>query len=118
MERVSKRFLLHNLREENIKESDFDQLKQDVQTSKVEMINDAQRLNENITRYAQLLHKGLELIGSYFINEYKNNLESVRKFEYFKSCESDPLFQQADIKTRKYSRSLSSRSTVLDFYKN
>ena len=40
MERVIKRFLLHNNREnEDVRESDFDELKQDVQMVRFEMLN-------------------------------------------------------------------------------
>ena len=89
MERVAKRFLLHSKREtEEVKESDFDELKQDVQMVRAEMLNDMRIAKENLLRYTTLLHKGLSVLGECF---FKNEPDSgiVSKFRKFRSFETN-----------------------------
>lgn len=88
MERVAKRFLLHNNREnEEVKESDFDELKQDVQMARFEMLSDMRRSRENIIRYSSILHKGISLIGERFFNNEEIQSEFIKKYKQFKTSE-------------------------------
>jgi hypothetical protein len=89
MERIAKRFLLHNHREkEEVKESDFDELKQEVQMVRFEMGNDLIVIKENLARYAYLLHTGMSLLGDYFLKKNQNfNEEIASSFENFRSKE-------------------------------
>ena len=57
MARVVKRFLLHNNREnEEIRESDFDELKQDVQTVRYEILTDLSLVKSDANDFAQMMH--------------------------------------------------------------
>ena len=89
MERVAKRFLLHNHREtEEVKESDFDELKQEVQMVRFEMGNDLLMIKENLARYAFMLHRGVSLLGDYFLKKEQNYNENiVNNFQRFRSHE-------------------------------
>ena len=65
MERVAKRFLLHNNRESmKVTENDFDELKEDVLMVKYDMMNDLKKVRENMTRYASIVHSGITLLGN------------------------------------------------------
>lgn len=64
MQRVVKRFLLHNSREDDeAKESDFDEFKQDVQIARIEMLSDLKRSRESTLKYIMILHTGISMIG-------------------------------------------------------
>lgn len=64
MQRVVKRFLLHNSREDDeAKESDFDEFKQDVQIARIEMLSDMKRSRENMLKYMMIVHTGISLLG-------------------------------------------------------
>ena len=85
--RVVKRFLLHNNREiEEIKESDFDELKQDVQTVRFELINDLDFLRGNANEFASMVHNGLVTLSEYLVNLNQNyDMEqALKEFQLFK----------------------------------
>ncbi len=89
MSRISKRFLLHNNREEEkIIESGLDDIKQSVQSVRYELMNDLSLFNENLKRYSRILHTGLSLIGEYFVKEYQTNDVDITRFEKFRSHDS------------------------------
>ena len=86
-QRVSKRFLLHNNREnEDVKESDFDELKQDLQMARFEMLSDVRRIRESMMSYGLMLHKGLSSVGR-FLNQNYQNVEKFNKLKKFMSYE-------------------------------
>ena len=86
-DRVSKRFLLHNNREnEEVKESDFDELKQDLQMARFEMLGDVRRIRENMLSYGLMLHKGLASVGRYLNQNYHSN-DKFTKLKKFISYE-------------------------------
>ena len=90
MERIAKRFLLHNHREkEEVKESDFDELKQEVQMVRFEMGNELLLIKDNLARYANMLHTGMSLLGEYFIIKKNQNFneEIANNFQKFRSNE-------------------------------
>lgn len=64
MQRVVKRFLLHNSREDDeAKESDFDEFKQDVQIARIEMLSDLKRSREAMLKYVMIIHTGISMLG-------------------------------------------------------
>jgi hypothetical protein len=88
MERVARRFLLHNSREkEEVKESDFDELKQDLQMVRFELTNDINKFRENLTQCTAMIHKGLSLLGEFFL---QNDLcsEISQRFKSFRAQDS------------------------------
>lgn len=100
MARVAKRFLLHNSREtEDIKESDFDELKMEFQVVKMDMLNDMRGAKENLIRYSNILYKGISLLGEYFsrVNSTKNadadyKLKLYRGYEDMFQTDIDDLY--------------------------
>jgi len=83
MARVVKRFLLHNNREnEEIKESDFDELKQDVQTVRFEILNDLNNVKGNTTEFAHMVHTGIASLCDSLV-KYNQNYEMEQKFKEF-----------------------------------
>lgn len=64
MQRIVKRFLLHKQREtDEVGEADFDELKQDLQMVRYEMLNDLKRYREENNRNISLIHSGIVLLG-------------------------------------------------------
>lgn len=71
MQRVVKRFLLHNSREDDeAKESDFDEFKQDVQIARIEMLSDLKRSRENMLKYIMVIHMGISILGDLAFNTF------------------------------------------------
>ena len=66
MQRIVKRFLLHKQREtDEVGETDFDELKQDLQMVRYEMSNDLKRYREENYRLISHIHNGILLLGEY-----------------------------------------------------
>ncbi|CAF1291792.1 unnamed protein product [Adineta steineri] len=65
MDRVIKRFLLHKQREEQeeIREGDFEELKQDVQMLRFELLNRLDSTREDLYKNSHLLNEGVLLVG-------------------------------------------------------
>ncbi|CAF3440747.1 unnamed protein product [Rotaria socialis] len=65
MERVIKRFLLHKQREEQdeIREGDFEELKQDIQMLRFEMMNRLDETRDDLARNSLLLNEGVLVVG-------------------------------------------------------
>ena len=83
MERVAKRFLLHNSRErEDVKESDFDELKQDMQMVRYELVSDVNTFAKNILNYTAMLHRGISLLGEHFFQK-DSNCETSDRYKLF-----------------------------------
>jgi hypothetical protein len=86
MKRVTKRLLLHNSREnEDIKESDLDELKQHFHALKLDVFNDIKRMKENIIQYSSVLFKGLTLLGDCFNRERSQELDLDLRYRKFRS---------------------------------
>lgn len=101
--RVTKRFLLHNSREnEDIKESDFDELKMEFQAVKADMLNDMLGAKENLIRYSNTLYKGINLVSDFLFKQSiqnskpkkseKSTEEIESKMTVFRSCAN--MFQK------------------------
>ena len=65
MERVIKRFLLHKQREEQdeIREGDFEELKQDIQMLRFEMMNRLDETRDDLAKSSRLLNEGVLVVG-------------------------------------------------------
>ncbi|CAF4468612.1 unnamed protein product, partial [Adineta steineri] len=65
MARVIKRFLLHKQREEQeeIREGDFEELKQDVQMLRFELLNRLDSTRDDLYKNSHLLNEGVLLVG-------------------------------------------------------
>lgn len=65
MERVIKRFLLHKQREEQdeIREGDFEELKQDIQMLRFEMMNRLEETRDDLAKNSLLLNEGVLVVG-------------------------------------------------------
>ena len=87
MERVAKRFLLHNNRDnEEVKESDFDELKQDMQIIRYEFATDVSTFKKNLAYYSFMLYRGLSLLGEY-LHQKDLYSEVSERFKLFRSFE-------------------------------
>lgn len=65
MSRVIKRFLLNKQREEQeeIREGDFEELKQDIQMLRIEMLHQLDKTREELCTHGQLLNEGVVVVG-------------------------------------------------------
>ena len=63
--RIRKRFLLHKQREEQeeIREGDFEELKQDIQSLRFELLNRLDIVRYDLSKHGQLLTEGVMLVG-------------------------------------------------------
>jgi hypothetical protein len=102
MERVIKRFLLHNNREnEDIRESDFDELKQDVQMIRFEMLSNLKQNKDYVLRYMSVIQNGVSVIGDYLLQtsphsvELAINLKNYQRYEHDLAERIEQLHQSA-----------------------
>ena len=87
MGRVVKRFLLHNNRDnEDIRESDFEELKQDVQMIRFEMLSSLKINKEDTLKYMTLLHNGMSILGDYMFQQMQSS-ELALNFKGFQMYE-------------------------------
>jgi hypothetical protein len=84
MQRIVKRFLLHSQREsDDNHERDFEELKQDLQMIRYEMLNDLKRSKEESYQSVSLIHAGLSIIGE---EVFKNSTpDNLSRFSEYKS---------------------------------
>jgi hypothetical protein len=88
MQRIVKRFLLHKQREtDDFGEADFEELKQDLQMVRFEMMNDLKRSREETARLVNHINYGVCLIGEEIFRDSQN--ENSKKFREFKVTEYD-----------------------------
>ena len=66
MERVIKRYLIHN-------QGDSDDVKQDLQTLRYEIINDMKKTRENNSRNMSIINDGLQFVSEEILNNNKDN---------------------------------------------
>lgn len=86
MQRIVKRFLLHKQREsDEVGEADFEELKQDLQMVRYEMLNDLKRSHEETVRMISHLQAGLVTIGDEIFKD--SSTENSLKFKELKSSE-------------------------------
>jgi hypothetical protein len=82
MQRIVKRFLLHNQRESDGFEKEFQELKQDLQMIRYEMTNDLKRAKEDSYHSQHLIHAGLNVLGDEVFRDSTNEANLARFNEY------------------------------------
>ena len=87
MERVSKRFILYNTHEEKVRESDFDELKEKLQFTRYEMMNELKEFRGNLIRYSYMVRNGLCILSEKILNKNELSHDILRKRNEFKSTE-------------------------------
>jgi hypothetical protein len=104
MQRIVKRFLLHKQREtDEVGETDFEELKQDLQMVRYEMINDLKKSREETLRLIHHISSGLILIGDELFSS-KESLNST-KFKEFSATEFEFYDNFTDLKLKEPSTS-------------
>jgi hypothetical protein len=95
MQRIVKRFLLHNQRESDGFEKEFQELKQDLQMIRYEMTNDLKRSKEDAYHCQHLIHAGLNVLGDEVFRESTNedNLARFNEYKHF-SQELNETFKE------------------------
>jgi hypothetical protein len=97
MQRIVKRFLLHKQREtDEVGETDFEELKQDLQMVRYEMINDLKKSREETLRLIHHISSGLIIIGDELFLS-KESLNS-NKFKEFSATEFEFYDNFTDLK--------------------
>jgi hypothetical protein len=90
MQRIVKRFLLHKQREsDEIGEMDFDELKQDLQMIRFELLNDLRQSSEQTTRLVAQLQAGLALIGEEVLRNSANGNDALNKFRDYNNSNNN-----------------------------
>jgi hypothetical protein len=112
---------LHNNREyEEVKESDLDELKQNVQSARNELISDIKATKDNLKRYANIIHKGFVMLGEKHIRSNEGNQineEKLKKFHSFVMLDSkletygENVEKNKDRKQNKFQLTISSEDT-------
>jgi hypothetical protein len=87
MERVSKRFILYSSRDEKVRESDFDELKEKLQFARYEMMNGVKEFRENLIRYSSMVRDGLLIVSDKVLNKKELSHAILRKRNEFKSTQ-------------------------------
>ena len=88
MDRVIKRFLLHKQREEQevVRERDFEELKQDIQMLRFEMLNRLEETRNDLHKNSQLLNEGIVIVGELLSNILNDSNPLVKEnFHLFKT---------------------------------
>ncbi|CAF2401149.1 unnamed protein product [Rotaria sp. Silwood2] len=87
MNRVIKRFLLNKQREEQeeIREGDFEELKQDIQMLRIELLHRLDETRDNLYKNSVLLNEGVVVVGE-LVSNFMNDKNSLNKenFHLFK----------------------------------
>lgn len=81
MERVIKRYLMHNQGDsDDPKQNEFDDIKQDLQTLRYEVINDMKKTREDNSRNMNIINGGLQFVSEEILNNNKDNQQSYLKY--------------------------------------
>jgi hypothetical protein len=96
MQRIVKRFLLHNQREnDESKEVDLSELKQDLQMIRYEFNNDERRSKEELKSLLNHIDSGIKIIGQHVFRNSTNGDELSLKFLNYSSKCSDEINRKA-----------------------
>lgn len=91
MSRITKRYLLHSMKEnDEIKDSDLDELKLNFHSMKLELGDNMLQIKETLVKYSSLLFNGLGLLGEYFHRNANNSARDSRldlNYKNFRSLE-------------------------------
>jgi hypothetical protein len=97
MQRIVKRFLLHQQRNEIYDFNNITEVKQDLQAIRYEVLNDIQKSHNETKDALDNLHKGLEIIGEFMLKTAANGVskQTIQQFKDYKS------FNQMETNTNK-----------------
>ena len=89
MERVVKRFVLYNQNEHvEVKESDFDELRDKMNMTRYETMNDIKSIRESLVNYANLLYCGFNLLSNKYtksdMKKHDFTFSTLSKLNIFK----------------------------------
>ena len=74
MERVIKRYLMQNQGDsDDPKQNDFEELKQDLQTIRYEILNDMKKTREETSRNMNIINNGIHFVAEELLNNSFNN---------------------------------------------
>jgi hypothetical protein len=104
MQRVIKRFLLHKQSEnDEIKLSDFDEIKQDLQMVRYEVLNEMTKSSDETLKYISLIQNGVLVIGNEIVSD-SNDFAIQERFKQYQNMSLSDLtrldgdvHKQADI---------------------
>ncbi|CAF0736641.1 unnamed protein product [Rotaria sordida] len=84
MNRVIKRFLLNKQREEQeeIREGDFEELKQDIQMLRIELLHRLDETRDNLYKNSVLLNEGVVAVGE-LVSTFMNDKTSLNKENFY-----------------------------------
>ena len=92
MERVIKRYLMHNQGDsDDPKQNEFDDIKQDLQTLRYEIINDMKKTREDNSRNMNIINGGLQFVSEEILNNNKDNQQSYHKYRELLSMHQNLL---------------------------
>jgi hypothetical protein len=90
IQRIVKRFLLSKQREsDDVNETDFEELKQDLQMIRFEIANQLRNNNDDTMRYISLIHNGIVILGEEILKNEENDSEIIKKFAELKVVEME-----------------------------
>jgi hypothetical protein len=72
MERVVKRYLMHNQGDSDDSKNEFDELKQDLTSIRYQMINDMKKSREDTIRNMFIINRGINFVADELINKNQN----------------------------------------------
>jgi len=92
MERVIKRYLMHNQGDsDDPKQNEFDDIKQDLQTLRYEIINDMKKTREDNSRNMNIINGGLQFVSEEILNNNKGNQQSFFRYRELLSLHQNLL---------------------------
>ena len=92
MERVIKRYLMHNQGDsDDPKQNEFDDVKQDLQTLRYEIINDMKKTREDNARNMSIINGGLQFVSEEILNNNKDNQQSYFRYKELLSMHQNLL---------------------------
>jgi hypothetical protein len=113
MQRIVKRFLLHNERESKGSKKGFIEFKQDLQLCRYELLNGMRRKKHDSFQVQNLIHTGLNLLGDEIFKRKsgkKSQLNMLRFIEYKKLTSEIRLREDQDLESNSEDQS----STEID----
>jgi len=119
MERVIKRFLLHKQREEQdeIREGDFEELKQDIQMLRFEMMNRLDETRDDLAKNSLLLNEGVLVVGELLTSLTRETNPLIKEnFHLFKKS----FYSRTDsgIESNASTNSTTAMSNIVQFTPN
>jgi hypothetical protein len=71
-----------------VKEADFDELKQDLNSVRFDLVSDLKQFKIQLLKYTSMFHSGISMIGKKFYLEDKVNTETSQKYKIYEGVET------------------------------